>query len=106
MLPGALKKYYFYLGPAIEKKCYQVGEDVRLLFRDNPYTKNIFTSRRGGKYLMDLKAGLTMSMLNAGIATTQIKDCGLCTFCLKDHFPSYRRDGKTGKRIYNFLSLR
>ena len=106
MVPGNLENYFFYLGPAIEKKCYPVGEELYRLFRDKSYAENIFTSGRDGRYLMDLKAGLIMSLLNAGIAAAQIQDCGLCTFCLKNRFPSYRRDGKTGKRIFNFLSLR
>jgi YfiH family protein len=106
MAPGNLEKYVFYLGPAIEKKCYPVGEELYRLFREKSYFDNIFTPRRDGKYLMDLKAGLIVSLLNAGITADQIQDCGLCTFCSKNRFPSYRRDGKTGKRIYNFLSLR
>ena len=106
MAPGNPGKYIFYLGPAIEKKCYPVGDDLYRLFRDKPYTEDIFTPRQDGKYLMDLKAGLIRSLLNAGIGTAQIQDCDLCTFCLKNRFPSYRRDGKTGKRIYNFLTLR
>jgi len=106
LIPGKRENYLFYLGPAIGKKCYPVGEELVRLFREKPYGENIFTPGRDGKYLMDLKAGLVMSLLNAGIAAAQIQDCGLCTFCLKNRFPSFRRDGKTGKRIYNFLSLR
>lgn len=106
LLPGNPEKYVFYLGPAIEKECYQVGVELHRLFSAKPYAANIFFPSQNGKYLMDLKAGLIMALLNAGIVTTQIQDCGLCTFCLKNRFPSYRRDGKTGKRIFNFLSLR
>jgi YfiH family protein len=106
MLPGKPEKYIFYLGPAIEKKCYPVGEDLYRLFSEKPYGENIFFPGPVGKYLMDIKAGLIMSLLNAGIAAAQIHDCGLCTFCLKNRFPSFRRDGKTGKRIFNFFSLR
>jgi YfiH family protein len=106
MLPGKRENYLFYLGPAIEKKCYPVGEDLRLLFKDKPYAENIFFSGRSGKYLLDLKAGLTMSLINSGIGADQIQDSGLCTFCSANHFPSFRRDGKTGKRIFNFLTLR
>jgi YfiH family protein len=105
MIPGEKKSYYFYLGPAIEKKCYPVGEELYRLFSDKPYVDKIFTPRRDGKYLFDLKSGLIMSLLNAGIAADQIQDCSLCTFCLPNRFPSYRRDGKTRKRIYNFLAL-
>jgi YfiH family protein len=106
LIPGKRENYFFYLGPAIEKKCYPVGEELVRLFGDKPYGENIFTPGRGGKYLMDLKAGLIQSLLSAGIAAAQIQNCGLCTFCSQNRFPSYRRDGKTGKRIYNFLSLR
>ena len=106
LIPGKREDYFFYLGPTIEKKCYPVGDDLYRLFRDKPCAEKIFTPGRDDKYLMDLKAGLIMSLLNEGIAAAQIQDCDLCTFCLKNRFPSYRRDGKTGKRIFNFLSLR
>ena len=106
MLPGNPGKYFYFLGPAVEKKCYAVGAELHRLFKDKPYSENIFTLRQDGKYLMDIKAGLIMSLLNAGISAAQIQDCGLCTFCSKNRFPSYRRDGKTGKRIFNFLALR
>jgi len=36
----------------------------------------------------------------------RIHDAGLCTFCSGGRFPSYRRDGKTGRRIFNFLQLK
>ena len=72
MVPGNPEKYFYYLGPAIEKKCYPVGEDLYRLFMDKPYAESIFTPWRDGKYLMDLKAGLIMSLLNGGIAATQI----------------------------------
>ncbi|MBN2399304.1 MAG: polyphenol oxidase family protein [Candidatus Aminicenantes bacterium] len=106
MLPGNRQKYWFYLGPAIEKKCYPVGEELFQKFNKKPYGESIFSKRHDGKFLMDIKAGLVMSLRRAGVAAGRISDCGLCTFCLTEQFPSYRRDGKTGKRIYNFLSLR
>jgi YfiH family protein len=106
MLPGSSEKYSFFLGPAIEKKCYPVGEDVYRLFREKPYVENIFTPRPDGKYLLDIKAGLALSLRQTGIGVERIEDCGLCTNCLPERFPSYRRDGKTGKRIFNFLLLR
>ena len=106
MLPGDLDRYQFFLGPAIEKKCYPVGEELVELFNAKPYAKNIFTPRPDGKFLMDIKAAMVLSLRHAGVAAGRIQDSGLCTFCHPDRFPSYRRDGKTGKRIFNFLSLR
>jgi polyphenol oxidase len=106
MLPGDPGNYFFFLGPAIEKKCYPVGEELHRLFQDKPYSRSIFHPGPDGKYLMDIKAGLVRSLIGAGIAADRIQDSGFCTYCLKDRFPSFRRDGATGKRIFNFLSLR
>jgi YfiH family protein len=105
MLPGDPHNYFFFLGPAIEKKCYPVGEELHQLFADKCYAGSIFTPWPGGKQLMDLKTGLVMSLRAAGIAADRIQDSGLCTYCQKDRFPSFRRDGPTGKRIFNFLTL-
>jgi YfiH family protein len=106
MLPGNLDKYSFFLGPAIEKKCYPVGEELRQQFAAKDYRDKIFSPGPDGKYLMDIKGGLVLSLVDSGIHAERIQDCGLCTFCLPQRFPSYRRDGKTGKRIFNFLALR
>ncbi|HUU06006.1 MAG TPA: polyphenol oxidase family protein [Patescibacteria group bacterium] len=99
-------KYVFYLGPGIERKCYEVGEELPVLFRDKTYADRIFAALGGGKYSMDLKHGLTLSLRTAGIVPERIRDSGLCTYCSKGRFPSYRRDGKTGKRIFNFIILK
>ncbi len=40
------------------------------------------------------------------IAAGRIRDAGLCSYCSNGRFPSYRRDGKTGRRIFNFLLLK
>jgi YfiH family protein len=106
LLPGDIGKYSFFLGPAIEKKCYPVGEDVYRLFMEKPYAEDILTPQPDGKFLLDIRAGLTMSLRQSGIGVERIEDCNLCTYCLPERFPSFRRDGKTGKRIFNFLVLR
>ncbi len=99
-------KYDFYLGPAIERKCYEVGEELPVLFRGKTYADRIFTALGGGKYSMDLKYGLILSLDEAGIRPERIHDSGLCTYCSNGRFPSYRRDGKTGMRIFNFIMLK
>jgi len=104
--PGSFGRYTFYLGPAIEKNCYSVGEDLHLLFAAKSYANDIFTPTDDGKYLLDLKAGLRLSLIDSGISADRILDCGICTYCAGDRFPSFRRDGKTGKRIFNFLALK
>ena len=106
LLAGDIGNYDFYLGPAIESKCYEVGEEMPPLFRDKAYAGRIFAPLGRGKYAMDLKAGLSFSLRALGVAPERIRDSGICTFCASGRFPSYRRDGKTGKRIFNFLMLK
>lgn len=105
-LGGELARCNFFLGPAIEMKCYEVGEELPRLFQAKPYAGEIFVPRGGGKYAMDLKLGLTLSLRAAGVAPGRILDSGLCTYCSGGRFPSYRRDGKTGRRIFNFFMLK
>jgi len=105
MLPGGPDNYFFFMGPGIEKKCYPVGDELLQLFANKPYADSVFTPWTEGKHLLDIKKGLFMSLRAAGIAAERIQDCGICTFCSENHFPSFRRDGATGKRIFNFLSL-
>jgi len=105
-LGAELGSFTFFLGPAIEKKCYEVGGELPGLFANKNYARHIFSENGRGKYGMDLKAGLKLSLAALGVAAVRIQDSGLCTFCSGGRFPSYRRDGKTGKRIFNFLQLK
>jgi len=106
LLGSELGEFSFFLGPGIEKKCYEVGENLLELFAEKAYVKEVFSMNRPGRYALDLKAGLKSSLSALGIAPGRIQDCRLCTYCSGGRFPSYRRDGKTGKRIFNFLVLK
>ncbi len=102
----AFKDFSFFLGPAIEKSCYEVGEELPELFVKKPYGNDIFSNSRPGKYFLDLKAGLKLSLRALGAADGRVMDCGRCTYCSPGLFPSFRRDGGTGRRIFNFLILK
>jgi YfiH family protein len=106
LLGNDATKYNFYLGPAIERKCYEVGEELPVLFRGKTYAERIFSALGGGKYSMDLKYGLILALGAVGILPERIRDSGICTYCSNGRFPSYRRDGKTGRRIFNFVMLK
>lgn len=95
---------YFYMGPAIERMCYQVGSDLYETFAGKWYREKIFSQNR-----MDIKKGISLSLQESGIPAERIMDAGICTFCEAKRFPSYRREkrnGDTGSRIYNFLLLK
>ena len=106
MLGNSFKNFTFFLGPAIEKNCYEVGEELPDLFAKKAYAEKIFSRSRPGKYRLDLKTGLKLSLRALGASAARIIDSGLCTYCSAGLFPSYRRDGATGKRIFNFLVLK
>ncbi|UCH95317.1 MAG: peptidoglycan editing factor PgeF [Candidatus Aminicenantes bacterium] len=108
-----IQQLNIYLGPSIEKKCYEVGPDLYERFSLKTYRDDIFyplyplyTDTDDGKYFMDLKKGIRLSLKESGISDHQVLESGLCTFCEKDRFPSHRRHPAAGKRIYNFLLLK
>lgn len=93
-----------FLGPAIQQDCYEVGEEVYLEFSGKHYCADIFRpAETPGKYLLDVRKGIALSLQRAGVSAARIFDSGLCTYCEKDRFPSYRRLPGSGQRIYNFF---
>jgi hypothetical protein len=96
----------FFMGPAVEADCYEVGRELYDKFSEKAYRDEVFYEKKGEKYRMDIKKGIALSLKEEGIADAQIQASFLCTFCEKERFPSYRRDHKTGSRIYNFLLLK
>jgi YfiH family protein len=106
-----LENLHFYLGPAIEKKCYEVGPELYEKFSITPYREAIFSykpypKKKERKYLMDVKKGISLSLQESGVPGHRIVNPGLCTFCEAQRFPSYRRDKGIAARIYNFLLLK
>jgi len=101
--PGAL---HAYLGPSIGPAAFEVGDDVRDAFLNDPGAADAgrreaiaaaFVARphAPGKYLADLPA-LARVRLNA-IGVHSIAGGDLCTVTLRERFYSYRRDRGTGR---------
>jgi len=107
-------KLHFYFGPAIESRCYEVGPDLYEKFAPRWYRERVFSrhEEKPGKYRLDIKKGIALSLRESGVPADRITDVGICTFCEAERFPSYRQDkrsGATGEncgRIYNFLLLK
>lgn len=98
----------YLLGPAIEPHCYEVGQDLVEKFSRQNYSPSIFSpiSGKPGKYWMDVKLGISLSLKERGVSLDSIIDCDLCTFCERERFPSYRRYRDSGERIYNFILIK
>lgn len=87
-----------WFGAAIGPTAFQVGQEVveQFMVWDNQ-AEQAFTidPNSEGKYLGNLYQLATQRLNKLGI--TQISGGDRCTYTEKDHFFSYRRDGKTGR---------
>lgn len=86
-----------WLGPAIGKAAFEVGDEVRSAFlAANPEAaRAFFPLTVAGKYHADLYA-LARQRLNAA-GVSHIFGGQYCTFSEPERFFSYRRDGATGR---------
>ena len=84
------------IGPAICKKCYNVGEDVfEELYSTVDNKKGLF-EKKEGKFFVDLKGINKQQLIESGVE--QIDVCPYCTACGNKLFYSYRYENKTGYR--------
>lgn len=74
------------IGPAIRRCCYQVGSDLKRTFRS-------FVTKRRQSYYFDLVGWILDALCREGVQEDQVYDSQLCTLCLNERFPSYRREG-------------
>jgi hypothetical protein len=90
------------LGPSIRACCYEVGGEVRDIFRKEGFSERVFKGKNIS-FNLDLRQA-NMELLEAE-SIDHIYDIGLCTFCRNDLFASYRR-GERSVRQINFVSLK
>ena len=84
-----------YIGPSIQKCCFEVSEDII----DNFPSWSI-KPRRSGKFMVNLQKIAFEELRELGFNKKRIKINGDCSFCQKNNYYSYRRDGeKTGRMI-------
>ena len=95
---GASSGLVGWIGPAIGRDAYEVGEDVRSKMRSafgTAVADAVFTPGvRPGKWQLDLH-GLTARLLTAA-GVGEVSGERLCTFS-DSRFYSYRRDGASGR---------
>ncbi|MEZ8316780.1 peptidoglycan editing factor PgeF [Vibrio splendidus] len=87
-----------WLGPAIGKDAFEVGNDVLEAFvRFDPQAKLAFQAEaEPGKWLANMSQLATQRLMKVGV--TSVTDSNLCTYADSDAFYSYRRDGITGRQ--------
>jgi len=85
-----------WLGPGIGATVYEVGEEVRQVFIQQPmHDESAFVPHGPGKLLMDMY-GLARQRLNA-LGVSAVFGGEYCSYTQATQFYSYRRDGKTGR---------
>ncbi len=91
-------KIIAWLGPAIGKQAFEVGDDVLEAFVSfDPQAKLAFKAKpEQGKWLANMSQLATQRLEKVGVS--EVTDSNLCTFSDPDAFYSYRRDGITGRQ--------
>ncbi len=104
------EQFIIYLGTSICKNCFIIKHDVYLRFiNDNINYKQFFTlismdhqdqDNSNLSYHCDLSGLITYQLINSKVKINNIYYSNLCSFCNKDLFYSYRRDGETGRMAH------
>lgn len=85
-----------WLGPAISREHFEVGEEVRAAFTANdPDAQRCFVANARGRWQADL-VGLARRRL-AALGVTDVSGGTWCTFADRERFFSHRRDGRCGR---------
>lgn len=85
------------IGPSICKNCFEVKDDVKILFENKFKYKNIINKKAEDKYLIDLPKILLNDLLNCNIKKENIHFANICTKCNTNDFYSYRENVITGR---------
>lgn len=94
-MPVATTSLSAYIGPAISRAYFQVGDDVFSAFASRGLAdKSSFTPDEEGKWLADLPLLAERVLRSEGV--TAVTQSGLCTYS-DPRFCSYRKNPKTGR---------
>lgn len=89
-------------GPCIRACCFEVGPEVAVLFREQFPERDDLHERTQ----IDLLEATRRQLLRAGLSEDRISLDGPCTVCGGQEFHSWRRDRKTGARMFSAIGLR
>lgn len=92
------------IGPCIGSCCYKIGYELIPDFFPILPIEKIFSTRNNTLFF-DLREAVRLQLLQNGLRENQIEIINLCTYCNKELFFSYRRDGKKTGRMLNTITL-
>jgi len=76
------------IGPGIQRCHFDIKEENSRYYKEYPES----VIRKNSQALVDLAGIIKKQLLIAGVKQENTEDCGLCTYCLKDRYFSFRRD--------------
>jgi hypothetical protein len=88
-------------GPCIQSCCYQVSDDVAILFDEKCVNRD-----KDGKVKLDLICANLKQLIGCGVKEDRIFTTKSCTCCDKKLFHSYRRERENAGRMIAFLGLK
>ena len=93
------------IGPCIGPCCFEVGADVaeQIVGQSD---SSVVRRRAAEKAFVDLRLAAHIQLARAGISDDRVEDVAKCTYCEKDLFFSYRRDGANGGRLISAIAPR
>ena len=90
-----LNEVDIYVGPSIQKCCFEVSHDII-----DKFPSWSIRLKKSGKFMVNLQKIAFEQLKLIGFDKKRIKINSDCSFCKKNNYYSYRRDGeKTGRMI-------
>ena len=90
-----LNEIDIYIGPSIQKCCFEVSKDII-----DKFPSWSIRPKKSGKFMVNLQKIACEELKLIGFDKKRIKISSDCSFCKKNNYYSYRRDGeKTGRMI-------
>lgn len=88
-----------FIGPAINKECFEVGVEVKESFisKNSDDDKFFIQSKNDNKFMANLRDIAEQRLRESGLLSNNIYNNSICTKCLPEWFFSYRNSPKTGR---------
>ena len=95
------------IGPGISLHAFEVGHEVYDAFRSAGFPMSQVASfdSAAGKHHIDLPRANVLTLCRFGLQTSQIEDCGICTYARCNEFFSARRLGIRSGRILTGIMM-
>jgi YfiH family protein len=95
------KDFILLFGPAIQRCCYEISEEIAILFDEDCLIR-----MPGEKPKLDLIYASIKQFLSCGVKKERIFGISDCTCCNEEMFHSFRRDGDKAGRMIAFLGIK